>query len=311
MRQKTKLFPALGTIHSITVYDYADDEMADLALNKCRDAVIDLHERWSCFSDNSEISCINHNAGIRPVKVKPDTYSIIKRACSFKELTGGAYDVHSGRLYHLWKTALRSQRIPSDKEISQNRQEGASVVPYQIAKGCQEISLTGQKSPSIDLGGIAKGYAADLTKRILQQSGIEHAVINLGGTVTVIGETQLIGIQNPFTSDKSLLGYIPLSNQSMVTSGTYEQFFKKDGRRYHHIIDPRTGYPADTGLVSVTLIGNDATMLDALATGIIVMGIKEGLPLLVQNNIDAVIVTETGTIYTTQGLKESLLPFTA
>ena len=165
-----------------------------------------------------------------------------------------------------------------------------------------ELKRFGQ---SVDLGGIAKGYAADEVRRILREGGVTDALINLGGTVSSIGRERNIGIQHPDRATGIAMGRITLENGCVVTSGDYERFYEVDGVRYHHIVDPRTGYPAQSSLRSVTLIGDNATELDALSTAAFVLGEAEGLRLVQQAGVEAIFVTDSLNVFCTEGLRNN------
>lgn len=155
----------------------------------------------------------------------------------------------------------------------------------------------------MDLGGIVKGYAADEARRMLQAYGAQNARINFGGTVVAIGRVQNIGIQNPFQKTGIPMACIPLKNKAIVTSGSYEQCFFHQGQRFHHIIDPRTGKPSCSGLLSVSLIGDEAVTLDALATGICCLGAEAGMPIVRRYGISAIFVTDHGGVHITPDLQ--------
>lgn len=156
---------------------------------------------------------------------------------------------------------------------------------------------------SLDLGAIAKGYAADEVRRILTEGGITGALVNLGGTVSVIGEGKHVGIQHPDRMTGIPMGRVLLADACAVTSGDYERYYEVDGTRYHHILDPRTGYPSRSGLRSVTLIGSSALALDALSTAVFVLGAEKGLPLIQQAGYQAVFVTDALDVFCTDGLR--------
>jgi thiamine biosynthesis lipoprotein len=166
--------------------------------------------------------------------------------------------------------------------------------------GTVRLRKIGQR---IDLGGVAKGYVADGLRKRLRQHGVQRALLNLGGTVAAMGCATRIGIQDPFRPTGVPMGTLTLDDRCAVTSRVYERYAEIGGRRYHHIIDPRTGFPAKSGLVSVTLIGKDAARLDALATASIILGVEESAALLAAQSIEAVFVTDQGRVLITKGLK--------
>lgn len=292
-----KIFLALGTVNTITLYDSFALETAE----QVKKRVLDLHRRFSLFEQESDISGINEQAGMKAVPVHQDTFFVLFHALAYGWETQGAFDITSGAVSRLWRNAIRSARVPSESDIAGCRSlSGLDDLILDKADGTAFLRRNGQQ---IDLGGIAKGYAADEAVRILKKNNVHNALINFGGTVIAVGREQKIGIQNPFQKNGVSMADIMVKNKAVVTSGSYEQGFFFEGVRYHHIIDPRTGRPADSGLLSVTLIGDSAMELDALATGICVLGEKNALPLLERYGIEAVFISNDGEIKITNGLQ--------
>jgi thiamine biosynthesis lipoprotein len=159
-----------------------------------------------------------------------------------------------------------------------------------------------KKGQAIDLGGIAKGFAADWAKEMLLKYQVEEAIINFGGTVIVIGQEKTIGIQNPEYNTGNAMGSFVVKNQAVVTSGVYERYFIKDNIRYHHILDLHTGRPSNTGIAGITVIGESAMKMDALATSVILLGIEDGIELIRQCNAEGIFIMDTKEVYTTPGL---------
>lgn len=217
---------------------------------------------------DSEISQINENAGIRPVKVSADTFYVIQQAVHFSDVEKGYFDITVGPIVKLWNIGTDKARIPSPEEIKAK----LPLVNYKdiILDEKNRTIMLKNKGMSIDLGGIAKGYAADKVAQVLKKEGVKHAIINLGGDVIAIGTKPAggnwrIGIQTPFKPRGEYLGIIEVSNKAVVTSGVYERYFEKDGKLYHHILNPFTGYPADSHLYSVTIIAETSIAGDALS----------------------------------------------
>lgn len=233
--------------------------------------------------------------------IQKDTYSLLSLAVDYAKDTKGTFDVTAGAISELWKNAIHTSTLPSETDVEHSR----------ICCGIQHLELDcihrtaflKQKGIKLDLGGIVKGYAADEARRILQQYGVQNARINFGGTVVTMGNIQNIGIQNPFQKTGDAMASIPLKNKAVVTSGSYEQCFFHQGKRFHHIIDPRTGMPACSGLLSVSLIGEEAVALDALATGICCLGVEAGMPIIERYGISAVFVTDDGRVHITPDLQ--------
>ena len=301
-----KIFRAFGTLNSFTVYG----DIYEGILDKARDMLLMFHSLWSVFDPGSEISLINRHAGEKAVTVSDDTFRIIELAQQYHRDTFGTYDITAGLLYEIWKKALSEQKLPDLDNIRGIAQKHADTVKdsrtIELDAGRSAVRL--RKGAALDLGGIAKGYAANAVRNMFIDAGINHAMINLGGSVTVIGNGHNVGIRNPFSPDTGIIGHIQLSDRSMVTSGTYEQYFIQNGNCFHHVIDPRTGLPADSGLVSATLIGNDPTALDAYATAVLILGAEQGLPFLLNKEMDAVMITNEGSVLITPGLKDRYTP---
>lgn len=299
MREKAlqKIFPAFGTVNSIALYGGAEPGIAEYIKKRS----LELHRRFSFFEPGSDIFRINEQAGGRPVPVHPDTLFVLSHALDYGRETQGAFDVTAGAADRLWRDALRSAKIPSEADISECL--SLSALNDLILDEADQTAFLRRNGQQIDLGGIAKGYAADEAVRILKKYKVHNALINFGGTVIAIGRKQKIGIQTPYQQNGESIGDITVKNKAVVTSGTYERGFFLDGRRYHHIIDPHTGWPADSGLLSVTLIGGCAMELDALATALCVMGEKRGLPVLDRHGIEAVFIRDSGEIRITRGLQ--------
>ncbi len=299
MRDKVlhKIFRAFGTVNSMTIHDGLETEAAEHVKKR----VLELHRRFSFFEPESDIFRINEHAGIKPVSVHPDTLFVLSRALAYGRETQGAFDITSGAAGRLWRNAINCGRIPSEPDIAECQSlHGLADLILDETAGTAFIRRSGQQ---VDLGGIAKGYAADEALRILKKYKVHNALINFGGTVITTGRQYKIGVQNPFRKTGESMADIVTENEAVVTSGSYERGFFLEGRRYHHIVDPRTGRPADSGLLSVTLIGAGAMELDALATGVYVLGEEKGLPLLEKRGIEAVFVSDDGEIKITRGLQ--------
>ena len=292
-----KSFPAMGTVHTITIFDAEGPGAA----NDARAYMMALNQAWSCFGEDSLVSRIDRAAGGEPVPVDRDTFEVLRLARRYSELTDGAFDVSVGSLADLWRQAIREKRLPADEDVW-HALELVDWHDIELDEGTSTVRLR-QPGQRIDLGGIAKGYAADGLKERLKARGVRRALLDLGGTVATMGCRLPIGIRDPFRPDGAPMGTLTLEDRVAVTSGVYERFAWVDGHRYHHITDPRTGCPAKSGLVSVTLVGEQGTALDALATAALILGPEKAMPLLNGQNMDAVFVTDRGRVLVTRGLK--------
>lgn len=293
-----KIFTALGTVNTIALYCDCDTSILDLAKQR----VLELHQLFSVFDPQSEISEVNEKAGICPVQVSDDTFYLLSLAINCAKETSNVYDVTAGALSKLWREAISLKRIPSDEEINQCRLL-LGIHDLELNDSDHSVFLR-RAGMRLDLGGIAKGYAADEVRKFLKEKQVEKAMINLGGTIITIGGAWNIGITNPFIHTDKHVAEMLLQNTAIVTSGAYERYFFFEGKRYHHIVDPRIGMPSRSGLSSVTLIGDNAARLDALATGIFILGAEDSQPILQRNGIEAVFINEEGVVQITPGLRE-------
>jgi len=254
----------------------------------------------------SDLSRVNASAGIEPVQVHEETFKVIKRAVYYAELCGGAFDPTVGTLVSLWGFNGGTPRIPSQEEIN-------SVLPLinwrniELYPETNSVFLT-QHNMILDLGAIAKGYAVDEAARITKKAGITRAIIDLGGDIMVLGEKKdkglwNVGLQNPDDEQGITIGYLKLSESAVVTSGVYERFFIEEGNRYHHIFQPYDGYPVNNGLLSVTIIAENAMDADALSTAAFVLGYEKGRALIESlPSAEAVFIFQDYTIQTTPGV---------
>ena len=299
--QTKKVFFGMGTVNSITVFEDAEE-----ALSAAKDRVKELDCKLSAYAHDSEICNINKNAGISPVKVSKDTFRIIKHSVMYSEFTDGYFDITSRPLSQLWKQAMKCGENPDSMQISQAKE----LIDYKniIFDNENRTIMLRKKDQQLDLGAIAKGYAADEVRKLLLSYGVRNAVINFGGTIINIGPARKIGLQKPFASNGKTYASIKITDgKSVVTSGIYEQFRIIDNNLIHHITDIRTGYPANSGLIAVTLIGNNAEELDALATSAFIIGADNSLKLLKIRNIDAIFITDKQEIYATEKIKNEII----
>lgn len=271
----------------------------------------DLDDKMNKDKVGSEIQQINAAAGVSAVKVSPDLYELIARSIEYGDKTNGFFDIAIGPLVDLWKIGNEGAHVPKQNEIN----TAMALTNYKdIELNKQEYSVKLlRKGMVLDLGGIGKGYAAEQIRAYLLKNDLTSALINMGSSSIITvgkklnGSDWLLGIQNPDQSRGNSLGTITLNNEVINTSGVYERFFMQDGVRYHHIFDPRTGYPIQNGLESVTIIGKDSVEAEALTKGIFVMGVKDGLKYIEGlDGVEALFITNEQKIYATSGLKDRL-----
>ena len=290
----------MGTVNSITVSEEAND-----ALTAAKDCVTGLHHRLSAFAPDSEISAVNRNAGVAPVQVSADTFALIARSVTYSEMTGGCFDITARPLSQIWKNAVRSGMLPENREV----QNARSLVNYKdiVLDHAQRTVMLRRKGQQLDLGGIAKGYAADEVRSILHEYGVQDGLINLGGTVVNLGEARTVGLQTPFAPNGQYFASLEIGDcMAAVSSGVYEQCRMVGRKRIHHIANPRTGHPSDSGLTGVTLIGHYAEELDALATAVLILAPADSIEILRQRGIGAVFVTDEQQVFVTDDLRGKL-----
>ncbi len=285
----------------VTITAVADSsEKAESAIDAAFDEIYRLEQLLSFWTDESEIAAIYNSAGVKPVKVSPETLEIIERALYISEKTGGAFDPTVGPLMRLWD--FNEYKMPTEEEIKKN----IGLVDY----GKMEIDIVNStaflatKGMSFDTGGIAKGYAVDRAVEVLKKKGIQSGLVAIAGDIRGFGpKTWNIGIRNPRATgeDDYLMASVKIKDEAISTSGDYERFFVKDGVRYHHLLDPTTGLPA-MGTWSVSVIAKEAVLTDGFSTGVFVLGPQKGLEILKESGIEGIIVVDGGEILTTGGL---------
>lgn len=267
-------------------------------MEEVKDILLSFHKRMSIYESTSEISSLNHMAGCSSLSISPEIYDLIRRSIAYSKLTNGAFDITALPLKKIWQTA---EQIPTEAQIHHAKK----LVNYRNIVFSDNKIMLKHSGMGVDLGGIAKGFAVDKVVKLLKIRGIASGVINFGGSVFVLGEERSVGIQTPFGKKGTYIGTIRVKNKAVVTSGAYENYRVINGTAYQHILDPHTGYPVNNELLAVTLIGAKAEELDALATGVCVMGIQKGYDLLKKRQIDAIFIKKDGSVLLTEGIKES------
>lgn len=300
---------ALGTIVSQEIYGQNGRQVSDEATAKLKY----LEDLMTINAPGGDSNKLNENAGKGYVELNPETISVLKSARKISDLSeGAAFDITVAPVVKAWGIGTDDPQIPS-KETLEKLVPLINYRDVHIDEVNNKASLakTGQM---IDLGGIAKGYAGDVLREIYQKNGIKSGIINLGGNVVAVGSKPdgsawSIGIQNPRSETGEIVGIIQVSDKAVVTSGDYQRYFEKDGKRYCHIIDPHTGYPADSGLMSVTIITSSSIDADGLAKAF-VLGLDKGMDLVEKYNqlyglADAIFITTDKKIYVTPGLRSN------
>jgi len=263
-----------------------------------------IEQLISSWDKNSQTSLINRNAGIKPVKVDKELFDLIKRSIAISKLTDGAFDISYASMDRIWKFDGTMKTIPSEKEIKKSVSKvGFQNIILDEEKQTVFLKLLGMK---IGFGGIGKGYAADKAKNLLISKGVKAGIMNASGDMNTWGQQPngdywKVAITNPLNK-KNAFGMLPIKSGAVVTSGNYEKYITLNGKRYSHIIDPRTGFPS-SGIISATVFAPKAEFADALATSIFVMGVEVGINRIDQlPNIDCIIIDENGTIHKSKHL---------
>jgi len=305
-------FYAFGTMNFIRIGTPLPEREREAALADARAICAELDDRFSVFKPDSEISRVNAAAGGGPVRVSPTVFGLLRRAKEISLLTDGAFDVTIRPAVALWDIGHAGERIPSDRELRRARR----LVDYSRLELDErgQTAFLSRRGQSLDLGGIAKGYAGDVVRRALMDRGVESALLNLGGTILTIGSRPdgspwRVGIQNPLLARGASVGSVPLVQGALVTSGVNERFFLRDGVRYHHLLDPRTCAPARSGVLGVTASGNIAADLDGFTTALFVLGPEKGIPLANRVGLDVLYLTEDGKILATRGFASGACRF--
>ena len=296
---------AMGTVIEITLI-VDDEEKANKAALQAFQEIKRIETLMSPWLDSSDVTRINRSAGKERVKISPETFEVIQKAQEISELSEGGFDITVGPLTELWRGA-RKKEIPLSIEEVRGK---LGLVNFKNIEMDQEGKVfLKKKDMAIDLGGIAKGYAVDRAFELLKSLGYKNLIVNAGGDLRVGGtknkQPWSIGIQNPRESQK-ILARISVSNMAVTTSGDYEKFFIYQGKRYHHIFDPKDGFPAED-CQSVTIVTKDCITADGLATAIFVLGAEKGYSLCQKlEGVDCLIVDKEGKIIFSPGLKDRI-----
>lgn len=272
----------LNTYVSITLYGTENEELAKQALDMCNE-----YERiFSRTIPDSALSRLNNTK--EAVNADESLYELIQTGIYYSALTEGALDITVEPFISLWDISKTAPQVPDTQQIK-------ALLPFVNYKNIQlteeNHTITLHNNASIDLGAIAKGYIADKIRKFLVDNGVTHGIIRLGGNILCIndkpdGSDFIIGIQKPFDEAAVAVLTLKIDDMSVVTSGTYERYFMENDRIYHHIIDPKTGSPSDSGLISVTIISEDSVAGDCLSTACLIMGEEKARKLL--DSIDGV-----------------------
>jgi len=299
----------LDTFVSITLYGESDERLLDKPFER----IAALNSSLTAFEAGSDLGLIKENAGIKPVAVSEDTYRIIEKSLAYSQSSGGYFDVTIAPLVDLWgihSPETKEAPAPEAINVAKAKTDYTKIV---LNPAEQSVYLT-DAGMAVNLGAIAKGYIADEVMVVLKEEGVEHAIVNLGGNVLVMGgkadNTDFgVGVEDPRNPGNGYLGVLSLKDGSVVTSGDYQRYFvDAAGKKYHHILDPFTGYPADSGLIQVTVVTDASLDADSLSTTLFLLGLDEGLKKVeTLPDVEAIFITNENKIVVTSGLNDAFV----
>jgi len=292
----------LGTVCSVRLIEGGTTKTADEIFQR----LTQIENRMSANKDGTEIAAINAAAGKEAVKVSEDTFYVISKGIEYAKLSQGMFDISVGPLSKLWNIGTDYAAVPPNSEIA----SALKLIDYRKieldAKNFEiRLATAGMR---LDLGAIAKGYSADEVARILAKHKVKAAVVDLGGNVLVYGKKKdgsawRIGVQDPRSDRGDYLGLVTTGTaMTVVTSGIYERFFIENGKHYHHILNPKTGFPIDSGLVSVSIITEKSIDADALSTSVFALGLEKGMALVKSlPGVHAIFIDDKNKVYLSPG----------
>ncbi|MEX0275554.1 MAG: FAD:protein FMN transferase [Flavobacteriaceae bacterium] len=293
----------MGSRFEITVVA-PNTEMGYINIEEAAAEIKRIEKMISSWDSHSQTSQINTSAGLEPVKVSPELFALVERCLRISQVTDGAFDISYASMDRIWKFDGSMQHLPTKKEV----EESISRIGYQnivLDKEQQTVFLK-KKGMRIGFGAIGKGYAADKAKSLLISKGVKSGIINASGDLTtwgtkLNGDKWMVGIANPLRKDK-VFSWLPIVESSVATSGSYEKYVELNGKKYSHIIDPRTGYPV-SGIQSVSVFAKEAEMCDALATAVFIMGRETGIGLIEQlGGVEVIVVDDNNKIHKSKGI---------
>ena len=300
----TESYTLMGSAFELTVVAH-DKAVAHEHIATAKNEIERIELLISSWNSNSETSSINQNAGIMPVEVSKELWDLIYRSQQISKITSGAFDLTFAAVDQIWKFDGSNAVMP-DADLIEASVSKIGYNQVQLNKEQSTVFLP-QNGMKIGFGAIGKGYAADRAKQLLVARGVEGGIINASGDMNTWGTQPdgspwTIGIINPMNKEK-VFSWFSLEHNAVVTSGNYEKFIRIDGKRYSHIIDPRTGIPSN-GIISCTIFASKTELADALATATFVMGVESGLFLINQlPNTEAILIDDKGIIHRSKNIQ--------
>ena len=296
---------AMDTYMTVQAYGEHGEE----AVEQAEKEIERLDALLSTGSEDSEIGKINASDG---GELSEDGSYLVQRALELNKETDGAFDIAIYPIMEAWGFPTQDFKVPSEEEIqSLLPLTKCSNIHYDEKNGKISFAESGMK---IDLGGIAKGYTSSQIMKIYKDCGVTSGLVNLGGNVQALGTKTdgsdwRVAVQSPY-DESDYLGVLAIQNKAVITSGGYERYFEQDGKTYHHIIDPETGYPAENGLISVTIASEDGTLADGLSTSLFIMGKDKAIEFWKKHSdeFDTILMTDDNKLYVTEGIADAFEP---
>lgn len=296
-----------GTVMTITLYGSEEKQLRQYIENSFKECTR-LEQIFSAKLEDSELSRLNQTALNHPTAVSQELFSVFQIALFYNKCSEGSLDISIGKLIRLWGIGTEAQGVPDDTQLE--GLAGRNGCQYIVLEEAERTIAYTDECVEVDLGAVAKGYAADVIKAyILQQDTAVSGILNFGGNIMTIGEKTdgsawNIGITNPLIPSE-VYASVSVKNQCVVTSGNYERYFMVGDKRYHHILDPETGYPAEQGVVSATVIGDRSADCDALSTACFILGTEKALELIESiDGTEAVLIDNVGKVYCSSGMEQ-------
>lgn len=301
-KQTAEIF-AMNTIMNLTVYG----EEASQMLKEARELIQTYENLLSVNVETSDVAKLNR-AGGQPVQVSAETYELIQKSLDISKQTDGIFDISIYPLVRAWGFTEEEYRIPSEDE----RKQIAGIIDYRRIELKEDHTVVIPEPMQIDLGGIAKGYVSDKLMDLFRERGAEAAIVSLGGNVQTYGKKPdgtpfTVGITEP-ADGESMLGTIEVGQTAVITSGSYQRYFERDGVRYHHIMDKETGAPAESDLTSVTILCENGETADSIATAMFVMGKERAIAFdREHDDISCILIDKKNEVWTSEGIDLKLI----
>ena len=295
----------LGTVCTINLFESGTTDLYSKMFQRLKA----IEQVFSVKLAHSAVSQVNQAAGVSAVAVPQEVIYVLQEALRIAERTGGAFDPTIGPLVDLWDIGGDNSQVPSQDAI----ERAISLVDWRLVELDTEACTVflPKEGMSLDLGGIAKGFAADQLVAIAQEAGVQRALFDLGGNIYAFGTKEdgspwRVGVKNPQSPAGNPALAVAVKDSSVVTSGMYERFFEQDGVRYHHILNPATGFPVWNDVQSVTIVSKSSMLADALSTSVFILGQEKGLELLEAEQAEGVIISAENLVYPTSGMTNQL-----